>query len=244
MNLEYMKDVCGLAKRLLDYIGPHVVEGVTTQKLNDLCHEYTVTTLQAESAPLNYKGFPKSICTSVNDVVCHGIPGNYALKNGDIINVDVTVKKIYDGQYYYGDTSKMFLIGDVKPQHVKLCEVTELCLNEAIKVVRNNQPLSLIGETIENIADKHGFSVVREFCGHGIGTIFHTDPKIFHYRNNDYTKMKSGMIFTIEPMINEYKSKCKLLNDGWTAVTMDNGYSAQYEHTILVTDTGCEVLTK
>lgn len=243
-NIDAMRDVCKLAKKLLDYITPFVKEGISTIELNDLCHNYTVKELNAESAPLNYKGFPKSICTSINNVICHGIPSNYKLSNGDILNIDVTVKKLYNGVYHYGDTSRMYLIGNVKQRHRKLCEVAKLCLDEAIKVVRNNQLLSTIGETVENIANKHNFSSVRDFCGHGIGTIFHTDPKIYHYRNNDTTKMKTGMIFTIEPMINEYKPRSRLLNDGWTAVTMDNGYSAQYEHTILVTDTGCEVLTK
>lgn len=243
-DIDAMRSVGKLAKNLLDYITPFVVEGISTIELNDLCHNYTVKELDAESAPLNYKGFPKSICTSVNNVICHGIPNSYKLKDGDIINIDVTVKKQYNGVYHYGDTSRMFMIGNVKPRHKELCEVTKYCLDQAIKVVKHNAPLSLIGITIENIADKHNFSTVRDFIGHGIGTIFHTDPKIFHYRNNGRTLMKSGMIFTIEPMLNEYKSKCRLLEDGWTAVTLDNGYSAQYEHTILVTDFGCEVLTQ
>lgn len=244
INIDAMRDVCGLAKQLLDYISPFVVAGITTNELDRLCEVYTVNILQAESAPLNYEGYPKSICTSINKVVCHGIPDETQLKEGDIVNIDVTVKKMYDGVYHYGDTSKMFMIGRVHPRHKFLCEITLESLNRAIEIVKPGVPFSKIGHTIEKIAKNAGFSVVRDFCGHGIGTEFHTQPQILHYSNNLPGVIESGMIFTIEPMLNEKDSKTKILEDKWTAITRDGGYSAQYEHTILVTDDGCEVLTK
>jgi methionyl aminopeptidase len=238
-----MRLVCNLAKQLLDYISAFVVAGVTTNSLNNLCENYTINVLNAESAQLNYEGFPKSICASVNNVVCHGIPNNTPLKNGDILNIDVTVKKLIDGSYFFGDTSKMFMIGEVHPRHKFLCKTTYDCLENAIKIVKDGVPFNKIGKVIEETASNAGFSVVRDFCGHGIGKEFHTVPQILHYKNNDSSLMKEGMIFTIEPMINERGHKVKLLEDGWTAITRDGGYSAQYEHTILVTKNGCEVLT-
>lgn len=239
-----MRDICSLTKKLLDYISPYVVEGVTTQHINDLCEDYTTTVLYAESAPFNYKGFPKSICTSVNNVICHGIPSDYVLKNGDIINVDVTLKKKYNDVYHFGDSSKMFLIGDVKQRHKYLCDITEKCLYAGIECVKDGNSFSLIGKTIERIAISSGFSVVKEYCGHGIGTEFHMEPSILHYKNDGKQIMKEGMIFTIEPMLNELSSKNKVMSDGWTVKTRDGGYSAQFEHTILVTKNGYEVLTK
>lgn len=244
MNIDAMRDVCSRTARLLDYITPHVVVGITTNQLNELCEQYTLGVLEAESAPLNYKGYPKSICTSKNSVICHGIPDDLPLRNGDIVNVDVTLKKKYNDVYHYGDSSRMFMIGKVHPRHRYLCEITNKALMSAIAVVKNGVLFSEIGRVIENIASNAGFSVVRDFAGHGIGTEFHTAPTVLHYKNNDATVMRSGMIFTIEPMLNERGYKSKTLEDGWTTITRDGGYSAQWEHTILVTDSGCEILTR
>lgn len=244
INIDNLRDVCHRAALLMNYIAPLVVAGVTTEQLNQLCEDYTRDVLDSESAPLNYHGFPKSICTSINGTVCHGIPSDRALTDGDIINVDVTLKRLYDGVYYYGDMSRMFAIGQVKPQHQRLCDTAKLCLDEAIKVVAPGVPFRKIGEVIQRIADTEGFSVVRDFCGHGIGTEFHCAPQILHYANDISGTMKEGMVFTIEPMINERGYRVKVLEDSWTAVTVDGGYSAQWEHTILVTATGAEVLTK
>ena len=240
---QNMRFVCELASRLINHVGQFVSDGVTTDELNSICHEYTISELDAESAPLNYMGYPKSICTSVNNVVCHGIPNSTPLKNGDIVNIDVTVKKKIGEHYYYGDTSKMFLIGKVHPRRKFLCEVTKECLFRAIDAIKPGEPISVIGSVIEPLAKSAGFSVVRDFCGHGIGTEFHDEPKILHYKNNDSTIMTPGMIFTIEPMINERGSEVKILEDGWTAITRDGGCSAQWEHTILVTENGREILT-
>jgi methionyl aminopeptidase len=241
-NIDAMRDVCSLTKSVLDYITPFVVEGVTTNHLNDLCENYTKS-LGAESAPLNYLGFPKSICTSVNHVICHGIPDDTPLKDGDIVNIDITLKKKYNGVYHYGDSSRMFCIGNVKRRHQYLCEVTKLCLDEAIKVVGPGKKFNEIGKKIESIASQSGFSVVREYCGHGIGTEFHMEPQILHYKNDIDGSMEDGMTFTIEPMLNEGKSSTVLLDDKWTVITKDKKFSAQYEHTILITKDGYEVLT-
>lgn len=242
-DLIAMRDICRRTRELMDYIGPHVVSGVTTQQLNDLCHEYTVTVLDSESAPLGYHGFPRSICTSVNRVVCHGIPDDTPLRSGDIVNVDVTLKRRYGGVYHYGDMSRMYQIGTVHPRHRYLCEVTQRALNCAIQVVKPGVPFSAVGKTIDRIARSEGFSVVQDFCGHGIGTEFHSAPQILHYDNDLPGVFEPGMTFTIEPMLNERGHKTRVLADGWTAVTRDGGYSAQWEHTLLVTDTGVEVLT-
>lgn len=241
-NIEAMRDVCSLTRQVLDYITPFVVEGVTTDYLNNLCEDYT-RSIGAESAPLNYHGFPKSICTSVNNVVCHGIPNNIVLKDGDIVNIDVTLKKKYHGVYHFGDSSRMFLIGNVKRRHQYLCEITKLCLDEAIKIIGPENKFSDIGKKIESIATQSGFSVVREYCGHGIGTEFHMEPQILHYKNDGNEIMKEGMTFTIEPMLNEGKSTVVVLDDGWTVVTKDKKFSAQYEHTVLITKSGYEILT-
>ena len=230
-----------LAAEVLEMITPHVVEGVTTDELNTLCAEYTEKVQDAISAPLNYHGFPKSICTSVNEVVCHGIPNDRPLQNGDILNIDITVIK--DG--YHGDTSKMFLIGDVTPENKRLCRITQEALYIGLKKVKPGATFGEIGSAIQKFIKKAGrYSIVKEYCGHGIGSEFHEEPQIVHYKNNDKTKMKEGMCFTIEPMINLGKANTLLdKEDNWTVTTVDGKNSAQWEHTIVVTKTGCEILT-
>ncbi len=230
-----------LAGDVLTMIAPHVKEGVTTDELNTLCHDYIVNVQKAIPAPLNYHGFPKSICTSVNDVICHGIPNDKPLKKGDIINIDVTVLK--DG--YHGDTSQMFCVGEVSPIAKKLIKVTHECLWIGIEMVKPGLPLGTLGNAIASHAEKNHFSVVREYCGHGIGTRFHeSELQILHYgKKGTGALLEAGMTFTIEPMINLGKRDTKLLKDGWTVITKDHSLSAQWEHTLLVTDTGVEVLT-
>lgn len=239
-EIEKMRVVGKLAADVLDMITPYVQAGVTTEELDKICHDYIVNEQKAIPAPLNYKGFPKSICTSVNHQVCHGIPGPKKLKNGDIVNIDVTVIK--DG--YHGDTSRMFMIGKVSILAERLVKVTKECLDLAIGIVQPGKHLGDIGAVIQEHAEKHGYSVVRDFCGHGIGAKFHEDPQVLHYgKYNTGIELIPGMIFTIEPMINAGRYEIKILPDRWTAVTKDHSLSAQWEHTILVTDTGCEVLT-
>lgn len=240
-QIEKMRIAGRLAAEVLDMIEPHVVPGVSTEELDQICHNYIVNVQNAIPAPLNYKGFPKSICTSVNQVVCHGIPSpGKKLKNGDIINIDITVIK--DG--WYGDTSKMFLVGNV-PEHAKrLVQVTQECLYKAIDIVRPGTTLGDIGHIIQQHAEKNYYSVVRDFCGHGIGDQFHEEPQIVHYgKPNTGMKLAEGMTFTIEPMINAGSYHTKIKPDGWTAVTKDGRLSAQWEHTMVVTATGVEVLT-
>lgn len=240
-DIEKMRIVGRLAAEVLEMIGPYVKEGITTDELNQICHDYIVDVQKAIPAPLNYNGFPKSICTSVNHVVCHGIPGNKKLKDGDIINVDVTVLK--DG--YHGDTSKMFVIGKPSILADRLIKVTQECMYLGIQTVKPGAHFGDIGAAIQPHAEKNRFSVVREYCGHGIGQIFHEPPNVLHYgKPGTGEEIKEGMIFTIEPMINAGKKEVKLLPDGWTVVTKDHSLSAQWEHTILVTKTGFEVLTK
>jgi len=240
-DIEKMRIVGRLAAEVLEMIGPYVKAGVTTDELNTICHDYIVNTQQAIPAPLNYHGFPKSICTSVNYVVCHGIPGTRTLKEGDIINVDVTVLK--DG--YHGDTSKMFVVGKPSILAERLIRITQECLYLGIEKVKPGAHFGDIGAAIQQYAEKNRFTVVREYCGHGIGQIFHEAPNVLHYgKAGSGEEMQPGMIFTIEPMINAGKRDVKLLPDGWTVVTKDHSLSAQWEHTILVTDTGYEVLTK
>jgi methionyl aminopeptidase len=231
-----------LAAKVLVMIEPYVKSGITTGELNDICHDYIVNELQAIPAPLNYRGFPKSICTSVNHVICHGIPGEKKLKEGDIINIDVTVIK--DG--YHGDTSKMFFIGKPSIKAERLVKIAQECLYMGIELVKPGASLKNIGRTIQNHAEKHGFSVVREYCGHGIGSEFHEDFQILHYDHPQIpeTILETGMTFTIEPMINAGKRFLKLLPDQWTVVTKDHSLSAQWEHTLLVTPNGYEVLTR
>ncbi len=239
-EIEKMRIAGRLAAEVLDMIGPHVKLGVTTDELNKICHDYIVDVQQAIPAPLNYHGFPKSICTSVNHQVCHGIPNNKRLKKGDIINIDITVIK--DG--YHGDTSKMFTIGEGSIQSKRLIQSTLNALYLGINEIKPGAKLGNIGHAIQKYAEPLGFSIVREFCGHGIGKVFHEEPQVLHYGKADTgPTLEAGMIFTIEPMINVGKRNIKTLSDEWTVVTKDRSLSAQWEHTILVTKTGFEILT-
>ena len=239
-EIEKMRVAGRLAAEVLEMIGEYVKPGVTTEELDRICHDYIVNVQQAIPAPLNYKGFPKSICTSINHVVCHGIPNDKPLKGGDILNVDITVIK--DG--YHGDTSKMFQVGSTPEWADKLCRVTQECMYKAIALVKPGTRLGDIGEVIQKHAEKQGYSVVREYCGHGIGAVFHEEPQVVHYgRAGTGMELKQGMCFTIEPMINQGRAETRLLGDGWTAITKDRKLSAQWEHTILVTADGYEVLT-
>lgn len=229
-----------LASEVLDMITPHVVPGITTDELDILCHNYIVDVLDAIPAPLNYRGFPRSICTSVNHVVCHGIPGNKILKNGDIINIDVTVIK----DEFHGDTSRMFFVGKPSVRAQRLAETCFECMMKGIELVRPGIQLGDIGSVIQKHAEKNGFSVVREYCGHGIGRIFHEEPQVLHYGTpGTGLELIAGMTFTIEPMINAGQADTRLLKDGWTVVTRDHSLSAQWEHTIAVTPNGYEILT-
>lgn len=240
-EIEKMRIAGKLAADVLEMIEPHVKAGITTDELNTICAEYTEKVQEAISAPLNYHGFPKSICTSVNHVVCHGIPDDSPLKDGDIVNIDITVIK--DG--YHGDTSKMFLIGDVSAEDRRLCRITQEALYTGLKKVKPGVAFGEIGAAIQKFIKKSGrFGIVKEYCGHGIGKEFHEEPQIVHYKNNDKTKIKEGMCFTVEPMINMGKPGTILdKEDNWTVYTVDGKKSAQWEHTILVTKTGCEILT-
>ncbi len=239
-EIEKMRVAGALAADVLVMIEPYVKPGITTNELNDICHDYIVNTQQAIPAPLNYRGFPKSICTSVNHQICHGIPGDRKLKNSEIINIDVTVIK--DG--FHGDTSMMFFVGEPSKLARRLTRVTHECLWLGIQQVRPGAHLGDIGHAIQKHAEKHNYSVVHEFCGHGIGRKFHEDPQVLHYgRPGKGMRLEAGMTFTIEPMINAGKRHIKILNDGWTVVTKDRSLSAQWEHTLLVTDDGAEVLT-
>jgi len=240
-QIEKMRVAGRLAAEVLEMIEPHVQPGITTAELDQICHDYIVNEQQAVPAPLNYHGFPKSVCTSVNHVVCHGIPSEKRLKKGDIINIDITVIK--DG--FHGDTSKMFYVGDPSIQARRLVKTAYDCLQIGIELVKPGRSLREIGRAIQQHAEQHNYSVVREYCGHGIGENFHEEPQVLHYddpRTN--LVLETGMTFTIEPMINTGKRQTKLLKDGWTVVTKDHSLSAQWEHTILVTDDGHEVLTR
>lgn len=240
-EIEKMRVAGRLASEVLQMIGEHVRPGVTTGELDAISHRYITEEQDAIPAPLNYRGFPKSICTSVNHVVCHGIPGDKKLKKGDIMNIDVTVIK--DG--YHGDTSKMFFVGEPSIRARRLVEVTYECMALGIHMVRPGVRLGDIGHAIQQHAESNHFSIVREYCGHGIGLEFHEDPQVLHYGNpGTGLELEPGMIFTIEPMVNAGKRHVKLLPDHWTVVTKDRGLSAQWEHTILVTETGHEVLTR
>jgi methionyl aminopeptidase len=244
-EIKKMRLAGRLAAAVLDYIAPHVRAGVTTGYLDELCHRYMVEEQRTTPAPLNYappgyQPFPKSICTSVNHVVCHGVPGEKKLKAGDVINIDITVIK--DG--YHGDTSRMFYVGVPPIQAKRLCETTYECMWRGIDEVRPGRHLGDIGDAIQTHAEAHGFSIVREFCGHGIGRKFHEDPQVLHYgRKGTGLKLQPGMIFTVEPMINAGRPEIRQLADGWTVVTKDHSLSAQWEHTVLVTADGYEVLT-
>jgi len=229
-----------LASEVLQMIEPHVKPGVTTGELDTLCHDYIVNEQHAIPAPLNYHGFPKSVCTSVNHQVCHGIPGDKRLKNGDIVNIDVTVIK--DG--YHGDTSKMFFVGEASVLAQRLARAAYESMVTGIRMVKPGVQLGDIGHAIQRFAEAEGFSVVREYCGHGIGRNFHEEPQVLHYGSpGTGVEIQQGMTFTIEPMINSGKRQVKLLRDGWTVVTKDHSLSAQWEHTILVTANGYDVLT-
>lgn len=234
-----------LAGEVLDYITPFVKAGVSTEELDKLCHDYMVDVQHCIPAPLNYAPhghapYPKSICTSINHQVCHGVPGEKKLKNGDIVNLDITTIK--DG--YHGDTSRMFYIGEPSIQARRLCETAHEAMWRGIHTVKQGSTLGDIGYAIQSFVEGLGYSVVREFCGHGIGKKFHEEPQVLHYgKPNSGVRLEAGMIFTIEPMVNAGKSGIKQLGDGWTVVTKDHSLSAQWEHTILVTETGYEVLT-
>lgn len=240
-EIEKMRVAGQLAAQVLQFIEPHVTPGITTDALDQLCHDYIIKELKAVPAPLNYRGFPKSICTSVNHVVCHGIPGDKKLKDGDIINIDITVIK----DEYHGDTSKMFYVGEPSILARRLVETTYECMHLGIEMVKPGIRLGDIGHIIQQHAESRNYSVVREYCGHGIGREFHEDPQVLHYGEpNSGMELEEGMTFTIEPMINAGKRHVKLLNDDWTVVTKDRSLSAQWEHTILVTKSDHEVLTR
>lgn len=239
-ELEKMRVAGALTRQVLDMIGPHVAAGVSTATLDQICHDYITRELDAVPAPLNYRGFPKSICTSVNHVVCHGIPGEKKLKNGDIINIDITVIK--DG--FHGDASRMFTVGKAPVLAERLIRVTKECLKRGIEAVKPGAHLGDIGAVIQSFAEAEGFSVVREYCGHGIGRGFHEDPQVLHYGTaGQGVEIRPGMTFTIEPMINAGRPQTRLLSDGWTVVTKDHSLSAQWEHTIAVTEDRVEILT-
>jgi len=241
VEIEKMRIAGRLAADVLQMIGPHVQAGITTGELNQICHDYIVNEQNSIPAPLNYRGFPKSICTSVNHVICHGIPGDKKLKNGDIINIDITVIK----DDYHGDTSKMFFVGEPSIRAKRLVQITYECMKLGIDMVKPGVHLGDIGHVIQQHAESNKCSVVREYCGHGIGREFHEDPQVLHYgQKGTGLILEKGMIFTIEPMINLGKRHVKLLPDEWTVVTRDRSLSAQWEHTILVTSDGHEVLTK
>ena len=241
-ELAKMRIAGRLAGEVLDMIAPHVKIGVSTAELDKICHDYMVDVQGCIPAPLDYHGFPKSICTSINEVVCHGIPGDKKiLKDGDILNIDITVIK--DG--YHGDTSKMFHIGGVRPHNERLVNITQECLYKAIEIVKPGTTLGDIGHIIQKHAEANYYSIVREYCGHGIGAVFHEEPQVLHYGTKGAgLVLKEGMVFTIEPMLNAGKRHVKLnKKDGWTVTTKDGRPSAQWEHTIAVTKDGVEVLT-
>ena len=244
-DIAKMRVAGRLASEVLDFIGPHIKAGMTTDEVDRLCHDYMVNVQQTIPAPLNYAPpgylpYPKSICTSVNHVVCHGVPGERKLKNGDIVNLDITVIK----EGFHGDTSRMFCVGTPSVQARRLCELTYECMWRGIEMVRPGARLGDVGHAIQTHAEGNGLSVVREFCGHGIGRKFHEEPQVLHYgRPGTGWVLEPGMTFTIEPMINAGRAEIRALADGWTIVTKDHSLSAQWEHTILVTDSGYEVMT-
>lgn len=242
-EIDKMREAGRITASVLEMIGPHVQPGVTTEELDAICHDYIVNTLKATPGCLGYHGFPKSICTSVNHVVCHGIPSAKKLKNGDILNIDVTLEK--DG--FHGDTSKMYVVGKPSVQAERLIRITRECMVKAIHLVKPGLPISEIGQCIEAHAHANRLTVVHEYCGHGVGMAMHEDPQIVHYAtetHDDTPRLVPGMTFTIEPMINVGKRHVTLLPDNWTVVTKDRKLTAQWEHTLLVTETGVEVLTR
>lgn len=239
-QIEGIRKSAEITVGILDRLGDIVSEGIETREIDDFVSKYTAEH-GAVAAPLNYKGFPKSCCTSINNVICHGIPDSTKLRDGDIINIDITT--ILDG--YYSDSSRMYMIGNVSEEAQKLVEVTKECMYAGIDAIKPYEPVGVIGCTIQDIADKHGYGVVRDLCGHGVGLKFHDDPYVEHYRQRGRTMiMMPGMVFTVEPMINQGTWRGRTLDDGWTFVTEDNMLSAQWEHTVVVTETGCEILTK
>lgn len=239
-EIDKMRTAGRLAASVLDMIEPHVKPGVTTEELDRLCHDYIVNQCQATPAPLNYRGFPKSVCISLNHQVCHGIPGSRALRKGDILNIDVTV--IRDG--YHGDTSRMFIAGEPSRAAQRICDVAYGAMAAGIRAVNPGGRLGDVGAAIQRYAESHRCSVVREYCGHGIGRGFHEEPQVLHYgKAGTGTELVPGMTFTIEPMINAGKRHVKVLGDQWTVVTKDHSLSAQWEHTIAVTEDGYEILT-
>lgn len=239
-EIEVMRESCQLAAEVLVMIDPYVKPGVTTDRLNQICHDFIVSK-GAIPSPLNYRGFPKSICSSVNEEICHGIPSDRKLRNGDIVNLDITTYF----KDFHGDTSRTFFVGSPRKKAEKLVEVCREALQRGIEVVKPGARLGDIGATIQELAESHGYTVVREFCGHGIGNNFHEEPQILHYGNfGEGLEIKKGMVFTIEPMINLGKPDLKILSDKWTAVTEDGQLSAQFEHTLCVTDTGVDVMTR
>ncbi|MES2141560.1 MAG: type I methionyl aminopeptidase [Pseudomonadota bacterium] len=240
-EIEKMRVAGRLAAEVLEMIEPYVKPGITTDELDKICHDYIVNKQHAIPAPLNYRGFPKSICTSVNHQVCHGIPGERVLKVGDLLNIDVTVLK----EGYHGDTSKMFFVGKPSVLAQRLSRVTQECLYLGIRLIKPGTYLGDIGAAIQEYAESEGFSVVREYCGHGIGRLFHEELQVLHYgKKGTGVQLVPGMTFTIEPMINAGKCYVKVMPDKWTVVTKDHSLSAQWEHTLLVTNTGYEILTK
>ncbi|MCV2531350.1 MAG: type I methionyl aminopeptidase [Candidatus Lightella neohaematopini] len=240
-EIKKMRIAGKIAAKVLEMISNHIRPGISTNQLNNLCHDYIVHKQKAVCATLNYYGFPKSICVSINEVVCHGIPNDKEkLKNGDILNIDVAIIK--DG--FYSDTSKMFIVGRTSKISKKLCYVAKQSLYLAIKMIKPGLKLNELGKVIQKFVESNNFSVVRDYCGHGIGRNFHEPPQILHYYNEDNSSiLQPGMIFTIEPMVNIGDHNVYITSDGWTVKTKDNSLSAQYEHTLLVTSNGCEVLT-
>ncbi|MDA8419825.1 MAG: type I methionyl aminopeptidase [Pseudomonadota bacterium] len=240
-EIEKMRVAGRLAAEVLQMIGPHVQPGVTTGELDRICHDHIVNVQHAIPAPLNYHGFPRSICTSVNHQVCHGIPGERVLRKGDIVNIDITVIK----DQYHGDTSKMFFVGEPSIQARRVTQVSHECMCRGIAIVKAGVRLGDIGHAIQTHAEQNGCSVVREYCGHGIGRQFHEEPQVLHFgQPGTGMELAPGMTLTIEPMINAGGRQVRLLPDDWTVVTRDHSLSAQWEHTILVTETGHEVLTQ
>ena len=239
-EIEKMRTAGRLAASVLDMIGEHVKVGTTTDELNSICHDFIVNELNAIPAPLNYRGFPKSICTSINNVVCHGIPGPRVLKKGDIINIDVTVIK----DEFHGDTSRMYFAGKPSIKGSRLSRICYEAMMCGIETIKPGTRLGDLGNAVQKHAESHGYSVVREYCGHGIGRRFHEEPHILHYGKPDTgIQLLPGMTFTVEPMINAGKKETRLQADRWTVVTSDGSLSAQWEHTVLVTESGYEILT-
>ncbi len=239
-EVEAMRVAGQLAGEVLKMIREHIRPGVSTGELDRICHAYITEEQQAIPAPLDYRGFPKSICTSVNHVVCHGIPGERKLKNGDILNIDITVIK----NGWHGDTSKMFVVGEPSVRAGRICDVAHQAMVTGIEMVKPGLRLGDVGHAIQRYAEGQGCSVVREYCGHGIGRVFHEDPQVLHYgRPGVGEVLTPGMVFTIEPMINVGKRETRLLGDGWTVITKDRSLSAQWEHTLAVTENGYDVLT-